>query len=613
MTYTFKLARRLAVSRNFAMLPILLVLAACGGDTTAPEAPTEQPTSGTATRGLELIPVAVRISPQGVTLETNQLIQFRAHGRTSAGDSVGAAVTWSTSGGTILPDGRFSAAAIGTYTVVGQNRVRGQLQVDSTFVTIVRRNTKLVSVKVTPTNVTLNPGVSQLFTAVGRLKDGSVVPIGVNWSASGGSIDGGGNYVAGDTAGTYRVTAANTSGTLADTVTVTISAPPAPPPPPEPTPAPEPVLAKVVLRPASVTLAPGTKKQFTWFGRTTTGDSVAVDVQFTATGGTVTSGGFYTAGSTPGLFQVIASSDALSDTAAITITAPLGSGTPGSLGIPFGPFGAWSGTTLYPYTDPFSFSMGSISVQAIIDRINAARNNRVKLILAMTGGDHDQYKSVIDGVYQFDMQKWKAKMNTYNTSEIKQAVAAGVADGTIMGNIVMDEPSNTSPDNTWGPAGTMNKARVDSMAEYVRAMFPTLPIGVTMDYSIWPDQSYKKLDFIVSQYRWSKGDVTAYRDGALRLAARDGHQVVFSLNILDGGYRIDGCPVPQTGGPGTYGSNCRMTPQQLRDYGLVLGPAGCGLAMWRYTQDFMANPDNRSAFQDIAGVLATLPAKACRK
>src|SRR5215212_5481439 len=129
MTYTFKLARRLAVSRNFIMLPVFLVLAACSGDATAPEAPTEQPTSGTESRTHDLTPVAVQVSPSIVTLETNQLIQFRAQGRTSAGDSVGAAVAWSTTGGTILPDGRFSAAAIGTYSVIGVSRVRGDVQV----------------------------------------------------------------------------------------------------------------------------------------------------------------------------------------------------------------------------------------------------------------------------------------------------------------------------------------------------------------------------------------------------------------------------------------------------------------------------------------------------
>jgi hypothetical protein len=211
------------------------------------------------------------------------------------------------------------------------------------------------------------------------------------------------------------------------------------------------------------------------------------------------------------------------------------------------------------------------------------------------------------------MAKWKAKMNTFNTSTIKSAVAAAVADGTIVGNIVMDEPSNTAVDNSWGPAGTLNKARVDSMADYVRAMFPTLPIGVTMDYTIWKDQSYKKLDFIVSQYRWSKGDVYTYRDGALALGARDGHKILFSMNIIDGGAKVPGCPVPETGGPGSYATNCRMTPEEIRRYGAVLGPAGCALVMWQYNSEYMANVDNRESFKYLADMLAGLPAKTCSR
>src|SRR5918992_1752286 len=206
MTYTFKLARRLAVSRNYVMLPALLVIAACSGDTTAPEGSTESPTSGTDWRP-RAAPVAVEVSPSTVTIETNQLIHFRAHGRTSAGDSVGAAVTWSTTGGTILPDGRFSAAAIGTYTVIGENRVRGITQVDTSIVQVVRRPTRLAAVEVSPTSVSLAPGVSQTFTALGRLAGGDVAPIGVNWTATGGSIDAGGTYVAGSIAGSYRVIA----------------------------------------------------------------------------------------------------------------------------------------------------------------------------------------------------------------------------------------------------------------------------------------------------------------------------------------------------------------------------------------------------------------------
>ena len=610
MTYTFKLARRLAVSRTF--LPLLLVLAACGGDTTAPEAPTEQTTSGTATNTADRIAVAVQVSPRSVTLETNQLIQFRAQGRTSSGDSVGAAVTWSTSGGTILPDGRFSAAAIGTYTVVGQNRIRGKLQVDTSLVSVVRRNTNLVRVVISPTSVSLTPGVSQTFSAVGRLRGGAVAPIGVNWGATGGFIDAGGTYVAGDTAGTYRVTATNTAGTLADTVTVTITAPPAPPPPPgcrqtRRQPPPEPVLAKVILKPIGVTLAPGTKKQFTTYGTTTIGDSVSVSVVFKATGGTVTADGLFTAGQTAGNYRIIATSGALADTSAITVTAPLGSGTP--TGIPFGPYNNWAGDTqLQPNTSFFTAGIGSINATNIVARLDVARQNRKRLVLAMTGGSHENY--LTNGV--FDLAKWQAKMATYDTPVIRAAVAAAVADGTIIGNSVMDEPnvSGGGDGNTWGPPGTMTKARVDGLCAYVKNMFPTMLVGVVHNHQTFePTKSYQVCEFLVDQYSWRKGDIYEWIQAGLDMGRRDGLGIIFSMNILNGGILAarDGlwnCPLSTTGGRGTYDPNCRMTAQQVREWGTILGSAGCGLMMWQYDNAFMADPENQQAFRDVAATLA---------
>jgi len=556
--------------------------------------------------------VALQVSPRTVTLETNQLIQFRAHGRTGSGDSVGAAVTWSTSGGTILPDGRFSAAAIGTYTVVGQNRIRGDLQVDTSLVTVVRRNTKLVGVEISPTSVSLTPGVSQTFTAVGRVRGGGVAPIGVNWGATGGFIDAGGTYVAGDTAGTYRVTATNTAGTLADTVTVTITAPPAPPPPPPPA---EPVLAKVILKPIGVTLATGTRKQFITYGTTTTGDSVPVSVVFKATGGTVTADGLFTAGQTAGNYRIIASSGALADTSAITISSPLGSGTP--TGIPFGPYDTWAGdTSLEPNTSVFTGGIGTLNATNIIARLDIARQNHKRLVLAMTGGSHWNY--LTNDV--FDLAKWEAKMETYNTPAIKAAVAAAVADGTIIGNSVMDEPnvSGGGDGNTWGPPGTMTKARVDGLCAYVKNMFPTMLVGVVHNHQAFePTKSYQVCEFLVDQYSWRKGDVNDFIQGGLDLGRRDGLGIIFSMNILNGGIQAarDGlwnCPLTTTGGRGTFDPNCRMTAQQVRDWGITLGSAGCALMMWKYDDAFMANPENAQAFRDVAATLASLPAKSCR-
>jgi hypothetical protein len=584
--------------------------------------------------------VGFRVLPGTVTIETNQQIRFRGELRTLGGQVFAPPLTWEASGGSIDSAGRFSAARPGTYRVVGRGhgRDRGRVRLqrpDTSVVLVVSQQPALIDIKVTPRAPKLDIGESRSFTAVGRLPNRTTTPIGVTWMATGGIIDAAGVYQAGSAAGTYHVIATNTLGSVADTVNVTISVPeaadtipapipepspgptpePSPDPAPEPTPDPAPALARVVLRPATVFLATSSTHQFAAFGRNTVGDSIAIEVAFRATGGTITSTGLYTAGQTAGTYRVIATSSELADTAVVTLTQTLSSG--GAVGIPYGPYSIWEGTSYKTNTDVFSASIGTYSARDILDRIAVARSKGKKLIIGMTGGNHDFYKT--DGV--FDMAKWRAKMETYNTAAIKTAVAAAVADGTIIGNNVMDEPHNTAHDNSWGPAGTMTKARVDEMCGYVKAMFPTLPAGVVHPHDVFePTKSYRVCDFIVSQYSHRKtlGDIQRFRDEALALGRRDGHAIAFSLNILDGGIQAarDGlwnCSATLTGGRGTYDPNCRMTAQQVREWGKVLGAAGCALTMWRYDANFMAKTENQEAFRAVAGYLATQPARSCRR
>ena len=344
-------------------------------------------------------------------------------------------------------------------------------------------------------------------------------------------------------------------------------------------------------------------------------DTLAAQVAFRATGGSISRAGLYTAGPTPGGFTVVAAAGAVSATATVRIAsappaATAAAAAGGGRGVPFGPFGAWDGASLKPGAEQFSMGLGADNPRSLVGRIQTARAKRKKLLLALTGGHHDQYKTF--GV--FDMTKWRARMDSYNTAELRRAVADGVADGTVIGNSVMDEPNNVSPDNSWGPPGTLTKLRVDEMCAYVRTIFPTLPVGVVHDYRVFdPDANYRECDFVVSQYQESKGSVTAYRDGGLAFGARSGVAMAFSLNILDGGTKMSGCPVPATGGRGTYGGNCRMRPDQIREYGMVLGPAGCALTLWRFDVAYMSDPENQQAFGDLFSRLAGLPATSCRR
>ena len=143
------------------------------------------------------------------------------------------------------------------------------------------------------------------------MSDGSATSVSVTWSATGGSITTGGRYTAGSTAGTYRVIAVRQGDTKADTSTVTVTAS-------------APTLSAIVLTPATVSLGAGATQQFSAVGRMSDNSTSAVSVTWSATGGTVSSSGLYTAGSTAGSsYRVIAvqQGGTKADTSAVTITA----------------------------------------------------------------------------------------------------------------------------------------------------------------------------------------------------------------------------------------------------------------------------------------------------
>jgi hypothetical protein len=263
---------------------------------------------------------------------------------------------------------------------------------------------------------------------------------------------------------------------------------------------------------------------------------------------------------------------------------------------------------------PFTMTLRGVTPTGIVATLREARTVKTRLVLNMTGGKHEKYMT--DGA--FDYAKWVAAMDQYKSDAIRQAVAEAVADGTIVGNSVMDEPhvSGHGDGNTWGPPGTMTKERVDQMCGYVKNIFPTLPTGVAHRHDVFePTKSYRICDFIIAQYSSRLGSVTQFRDAGLALARRDGHAIIFGMNILNGGTQDkDGVwDCTGTGGKGTYEPNCRMTPTQIREIGGTLGPAGCGLTMWRFDDTFIAKLENQRAFGEVGTRLSSLPGKACRR
>jgi hypothetical protein len=190
-----------------------------------------------------------------------------------------------------------------------------------------------------------------------------------------------------------------------------------------------------------------------------------------------------------------------------------------------------------------------------------------------------------------------------------------VADGTIVGASVMDEPQQEDkPGNenkSWGPHGWMTKATVDDLCRRVKQIFPTLPVGVVHDYrKFYPDQNYRTCDFIVSQYRLAKENVSDFRNGAMAFAKRSGITVAFSLNILHGGTPSTSCAKY---GDDTSGNLCPMTPEQIRSFGITLGSAGCALNMWRYEPAYFNQPQVQAAVRAVSDSLARVAHRGCTR
>jgi Polysaccharide lyase len=356
MTYTFKISRRLARLRapSFAVLAASFLTLSC----------TDEQSTGPSTLPSES-PTGVSVSPNSVLMGPNQALQFQAsvdntsgllstsktgkgRGRTrrsviglsvtphtltvaegsaanfsvtgTLADSttVQPSVTWAATGGVIDANGRFTAGSIpGSFTV---SATASSGISDTAAVVVTETVPAPLNVTLSPVSSSLPVGGSERFVATGTSGDGRTVTVGARYAATGGTISADGLYQAGQTPGTFKVIATDTLTSLSDTASVIIEPPPA-------------TLQAIVLTPSSASLTAGATQQFTATGKMSDGTTAAVTVSWSASGGSITSGGLYTAGQTAGTFRVIAAeSGGLADTAGITISAPIISSPPPSGG-----------------------------------------------------------------------------------------------------------------------------------------------------------------------------------------------------------------------------------------------------------------------------------------
>ena len=176
-------------------------------------------------------------------------------------------------------------------------------------------NTDITQLAITPDSILVVAGQSVQFQAIGSTADGATRPVTARWSATGGTIDANGLYTADSSPGNFEIMATLDRSSLSAHARVRNHG----------------ALKRVVLLPDAVSLAAGGTVQFSSYAVMANGDSVPVGASYSATGGTITATGMYTAGSSSGVFAVIATvpgsgggGDSRADSAQVTITG----GTP---------------------------------------------------------------------------------------------------------------------------------------------------------------------------------------------------------------------------------------------------------------------------------------------
>jgi hypothetical protein len=268
------------------------------------------------------------------------------------------------------------------------------------------------------------------------------------------------------------------------------------------------------------------------------------------------------------------------------------------VGIPFGPF-ALPGSRYGPeftgaYRPPWADSAGVVA-QLLLADLEAARRTNTQVVLNFTGPEHHFTDNA-----GFSLAQWKRRVDRFRGIEL----TSYIADGTILGHFLMDEPSDPS---NWN--GTqVSPAEVEEMARYSKEIWPTMAAIVRAWPAYLNGYQFKYLDAAWAQYHVRFGSIDEFIATNVRDAKASGLALVAGLNVLNGGS-------PSSGIPGTRAGKYAMSASELRSWGgaLLSEPYMCGLFIWKYNSKYFERADIQAALSDLNHEAKNHAARPCRR
>ena len=263
---------------------------------------------------------------------------------------------------------------------------------------------------------------------------------------------------------------------------------------------------------------------------------------------------------------------------------PSGAGVPfGAYGLPLEQVGVYGGAGR------------TVTPDNVLATVRAARQEGARVIIRM----------VVDGVKNsdgtFSLTKWKAALDRYGSVDL----ASFASDGTIAGHVLVQSPQNAKQ---WG-GKAISYATLDEMARYSRLRWAAMPTLVDAP-ATWLARNpvdWKHLDAASSTYAASFGDASSWVTSQASAARGAGLGFLAEMNVLNGGTSASGIR-------GTISGKYAMSASQLRNWGsTILGVNHvCGLVLARYDDAYFGRSDIRDAVRDLAVKASTRTARSCR-
>jgi hypothetical protein len=268
--------------------------------------------------------------------------------------------------------------------------------------------------------------------------------------------------------------------------------------------------------------------------------------------------------------------------------------TPVHVGIPFGP----TQQEAKDFSPEYSGTLVPGNDSTMLLTLEAARRANLRLFIHFTGSEMN-YRDQ-NG---FNFAMWKARVDRFRDMDL----SSYIADGTIIGHRILDEPSDR---NNWN-GHVVSLEDIEAMAKYSKEIWPTMPAVIRA----WPEYlkgyPFKHLDAAWAQYTVRFGSVEEFIASNIRDAKEAGLGLIAGLNLLDGGSGESGIKGRQGARRQLWG----MSAGEIRKWGNVImaQPDICAFLMFEYNASYLAHQDIRQALAELAQKAKTHPGGECRR